>query len=82
MFFAWLIQAACGNHQEEAAAGLLTDFLSCGSFNRPPRSLVSFFVEIATARHDSLASMLARDVFDPDGRIRFLASASNFAGDR
>ena len=43
MFFARLIQAACGNHQEKVPKASDSDFLSCGSFNKPPPS-ESFFL--------------------------------------
>src|SRR6185295_5381025 len=43
MFFARLIQAACGNHQEKVPKASDSDFLSCGSFNKPSPS-ESFFL--------------------------------------
>jgi len=55
MFFAGLSKQLVEITKKKLPQASVTDFLSCGSFNRPPRSLVSsfsFFVEIATARHD------------------------------
>ena len=57
--FRWLIQAACGNHQEKAAAGLRYRFPQLRQFQQASPipcfflfASFSFFVEIATARHD------------------------------